>query len=278
MRNAALRAVGRLLRAVPDSMPGKTRIAGAFLAPFGKGPAVVEGDFGLVYHCPSLAEPIARGIAAEGLYERATHRALCSRLPENGVFLDIGANIGAISLPVARARPAAKVFAIEASPAIAGHLAANITLNHVENVTVLNLFASAEDGGETEFFEAPDEKFGMGSAGAQFGSAPVMLPERSVDAMIADRTLLPPDVIKLDIEGGEYAALQGCRALLESPHRPRAVIFEFADWAEARIGLSPGASQELMLSHGYRLSDLARPELAFTEPMRTGAAMVLALA
>jgi hypothetical protein len=41
----------------------------------------------------------------------------------------------------------------------------------------------------------------------------------SLDTLLADGQLDPPDVIKLDVEGAEYEALRGGRDLLEA-HRP----------------------------------------------------------
>lgn len=277
MRDTIVRAIGRLLRLIPASMPGKYRLADAMLAPLGRGPAVVKGAFDLLYHCPSLAEPIVRGIVRDGLYEPATHAALCAHLPPQGVFLDIGANIGALCLPVARARPDCRVYAIEASPTIAANLSRNIATNSQANVIAFNMFIGATDGATTEFYNAPSEKFGMGSAGAQFGAEATVLPVRTIDAMLAEGKLPPPDVIKLDIEGAEYLALKGGESLLSSPRPPRAVIFEFADWAERRLGLAIGASQTFLMERGYRLYDVARPKVELQQPVRAGTAMLLAI-
>jgi Methyltransferase FkbM domain len=42
------------------------------------------------------------------------------------------------------------------------------------------------------------------------------------------------DVIKIDVEGAEKGVLHGAQRLLAS-ERPPIIVFEFADWAEARI-------------------------------------------
>ena len=277
MRNAIIEAGSDLLGKLPSKFRGRTRMMNALIGMLGAGPAILRGKYDLSYIVPSLAEPIARGIISDGYYEPVTHAAILEFLPSDGTFLDIGANIGAISLPVAQARARAKVFAIEASPTIYPILTANVARNALTNVCALNFFAGKDDGGDTMFFEAPGSKFGMGSAGPQFGGGGIHLPVHSIDALLARGDLDLPDVIKIDIEGAEYLALSGGASLLASDRRPRAVIFEFNDWAEKRLGLAPGASQELMLSFGYELYDLSDRTKRILEPARRGALMVLAL-
>lgn len=249
----------------------------ALIGLFGAGPAMLRGRFDITYFVPSLAEPIARGILSDGLYEPMTHAAILEFLPLDGTFLDIGANIGAISLPIAIVRPLASVIAIEASPTIYPVFTANIAQNELTNINALNFFVGKSDGADTMFYEAPGSKFGMGSAGAQFGAGGIHLPVHSIDALLARGDLCAPDVIKIDIEGAEYLALSGSASLLASDRRPRAVIFEFNDWAEERLGLMPGASQELMLSFGYKLYDLSDRAKRILEPVRRGALMVIAV-
>ena len=53
-----------------------------------------------------------------------------------------------------------------------------------------------------------------------------------------------PDLVKLDIEGGEVAALRSASALLRR-HRPRLIVEVHSQEAEAECG-------DLLLSHGYR--------------------------
>jgi len=58
-------------------------------------------------------------------------------------------------------------------------------------------------------------------------------------------------------------------------------VFEFADWAEARIpGQQPGDAQAFLLASGYRLFRLERGGRIGEEllaPMRRGTAMLLAV-
>ena len=143
----------------------------------------------------------------------------------------------------------------------------------------MSCVAGATDGQLVAFYRAPDHCFGMGSLGPQFG-APTMLEQRSLDSILADLHVDHADVIKIDVEGAELNVLQGARQLLAS-ERPPVIIFEFCDWAEARIhGQQPGDAQAFLLGNGYRLFYLekgGRKGQELFAPMRHGFSMLLAV-
>jgi hypothetical protein len=69
------------LRAVPD-MPGKLRMARLTLRPYRKMKSVSMPDrFGNTLSCPSLEEPIAVAVFANGVYEPDTVAGILSRFP-----------------------------------------------------------------------------------------------------------------------------------------------------------------------------------------------------
>ena len=69
------------LRAIPE-MRGKLRIARFALRPFRKMKSVRMPDrFGNTLCCPSLEEPIAVAIFANGVYEPDTVAGILSRIP-----------------------------------------------------------------------------------------------------------------------------------------------------------------------------------------------------
>jgi hypothetical protein len=103
-RQQAFHLARLLCQAIPN-MPGKLQIARFALRPFRKMESACMPDrFGNTLCCPSLEEPIAVAIFANGIYEPDTVAGILSRIPRNGVFVDVGANIGAIALPIARQR------------------------------------------------------------------------------------------------------------------------------------------------------------------------------
>jgi FkbM family methyltransferase len=208
-----------------------------------------------------------------GSYERETQEAVLAHLPKGGTLVDVGANIGAISIPIAKARPDARIVSVEASPSVFNSLSRNIAANGVINITPICQLVGADER-SADFYPAPTSHFGMGSVGPQFGSTPISLQQDTLDNILSSRGLPIPDVIKIDVEGAELSVLQGTRRLLSSSNPP-VIIFEFCDWAEERIGQRAGCSQDFLLTHGYELRDLksGRP---IVEPLRSGFTMIIA--
>jgi FkbM family methyltransferase len=274
-------AIRCLVRAIPGGLPGKLRLARLAMWPYrARRPIRISDRFGNALWCPSVVEPIATSLFACGVYEPDTLAAILARLKPGGVYLDVGANIGALALPVAALRPDTQVVCVEADPDIAAMLRRNVLENGLPNITVVELLAGAETNLAVPFYRAPGHKFGMGSIGAQFSALPISIPQRSLDDILDELGLTKIDVVKLDIEGAELGALRGLARRLADRCVPN-VIFEFMDWAEARItGQKPGDAQKYMLSHGYRLFRIA-PDGARATALETalteGSAMILAL-
>jgi len=273
--------IRRVVRAVPDRLRGKTRLARVALRPFLKDRmARIPDKFGNVLHLPSLEEPISVGLFAFGVYEPDTLWAILRHLPSSGVFVDVGANIGALALPVAAYRPDARIICIEADPEIISLLQRNVTENGRLNMEIVHCLAGPVDDPQVSFYRAPAARFGMGSIGPQFGAPPVKLAQRTLDEVLDKLAVDDVDVVKLDIEGAEFGAFQGLSRRLTSRRRP-AIVFEFADWAETRIDdQAAGSAQQFLLSLGYSLFRLTRRGKSgerLARPITTGSAMILAL-
>jgi FkbM family methyltransferase len=281
MVEAAITTLSGVLWLIPDRLPGKIRLGRMLLRPFrSQAPAVLKDRAGCIYVMPSYAEPTALHTFTFGAYEQNTQEVILNFLPETGTFIDVGANIGTLAIPIANARPWASVICIEADLNIHRFLQENLNRNGCERVQVVSCVAGATDGQLVAFYRAPDDKFGMGSLGPQFCNVPIMLQQQSLDNMLTRMDIYQVDVIKIDVEGAEVGVLHGAQRLLAS-ERPPTVVFEFADWAEARIaGQQPGDAQELLLASGYRLFRLERGGGVGEEllaPMRRGFGMLLAV-
>ena len=101
----------------------------------------------------SEISPVARMILS-GSYEPYT---VCVQrlLPENGVFVDIGANVGWFSLIAAqRVGPRGKVYAFEPHPDVYPLLVKNIKVNGFENVIIPIRKAVSSANGNATFYSA----------------------------------------------------------------------------------------------------------------------------
>lgn len=160
-----------------------------------------------------------------GIYERAKQEAIADEIRPESVFYDIGANVGFYSLLASSLVGRGKIFAFEPVPRNIEYLKKHLALNRITNVEVLPLAVSDTVG--TASFEVERSGF-MGHLAhlphirqiACQGATTVST--TTLDCLLAQGRILPPDCIKMDIEGAELAALRGARECILR-HRP--VIF-----------------------------------------------------
>jgi FkbM family methyltransferase len=154
-----------------------------------------------------------------GTYEPELQAALKELIPPGAVIFDVGANIGYVSLLLAKAAgPAGKVFAFEALPANVAQLRRNVALNgYQERITVIPA-AVTQAAGEVTFLVHASGGMGKvsGSAGRveEAYQDSITVDGLSLDEFVFGQGNPPPQGIKMDIEGGEVLALPGMRRLL----------------------------------------------------------------
>lgn len=236
----------------------------------------VKGKSGCEYLLPNLVETISFEIFINGIYEEVTSAYFTDRLPNGGVFLDLGANIGTITIPLRKKREDARIVCVEAAPWLYGYLLDNLDRNNFPDVRTVNKALYSKDNEILNFF-SPDEKFGKGSLSPVFTKEGVKVTTITLDTLVREAGLSVVDMIKIDVEGYEYHVFKGGSALLSSPNAPD-ILFEFADWAEAAAGLQKGSAQELLKNYGYSLFEFDdKGQLhALKDIMPAGTAMLLA--
>ncbi|MGN6436122.1 MAG: FkbM family methyltransferase [Agriterribacter sp.] len=212
---------------------------------------LVHGKYNCHYMLPNLTENISFDIFIDGIYEKTTSDFLSKKIPSNGVFLDLGANIGAIALPLLKGRPDIKLVGVEASPWVFKYLQKNVRLNNFENLTLINKALFHEDDKELKFY-SPTDKFGKGSLSPVFTQNAEIIKTITIDSIVAEQKLAKVDFIKIDVEGYEYHSFRGGCKLLSGKHAPD-IVFEFVDWAERGAGLECGSAQSLLIDYGYTL-------------------------
>jgi len=162
-----------------------------------------------------------------GTYEPALQQALADFLRPGQTVYDCGANIGYLSLLAARQVGLdGRVFAFEALPANRERLQADLALNAEGQPVEVVAKAVAASSGSLEFLVHASG--GMGKLAGSAGRDEAYTQRIQVDAIALDDFAYglghpAPDLIKLDIEGGEGAALQGMPRLLAEA-RPRLLI------------------------------------------------------
>ena len=150
-----------------------------------------------------------------GSYEHEKQLRLQAAVRPGHVFYDVGANVGFYSLLGSVLTGASgKVYSFEPVESNLCFLREHLNLNHVSNCTILQAAVSSSDG-YAEFEAGPSPQMGR-LAHAKDNTMTVRT--IAIDSLVARAELPPPDVIKCDIEGGEYDALIGARQTLERFH------------------------------------------------------------
>ncbi len=187
--------------------------------------------------------------------ERAILR---ERLPDDGVFLDIGANIGAYTLfAAAVTSPRARIVAVEPQPDVFDRLIYNIGQNPFGTVKAIAC-AIADKAGEVTLFIDPRNR-GESSVkivGANQGSE-IRVPAMTLLGLCQSEGITRIDAIKLDVEGAEDIILEPFLRAAPEALRPRVVLVE--DGTEQwQIDLP-----KLLEGYGYRRLAKTRLNLIF---------------
>lgn len=123
----------------------------------------------------------------------------------NSVFLDIGANIGTIT--VAMAKTVKKVYAFEPIPDNLALLNENVRLNNLTNVEVHPVALGSKFG-----------KVSMETDSGESGGFSIR-GEGDIELVTLDSVHTAPTFMKIDVEGHELEVLKGGRKTIES-HKP----------------------------------------------------------
>jgi FkbM family methyltransferase len=153
-----------------------------------------------------------------GTYEPELQAALRSLVHPGAIVYDVGANIGYVSLLLAKASGEnGHVYAFEALPENVERWHKNVALNGMG--ARLSLFAGAVTGSAGPVRFLVHASGGMGKAAGSAGRADkyqseLTVPGISLDEFVYGQGNPPPQVVKMDIEGGEVLALPGMRRIL----------------------------------------------------------------
>jgi FkbM family methyltransferase len=157
-----------------------------------------------------------------GTYEPELQSAVMEMVEPEMVAYDVGANIGYISILLARrAGEKGRVLAFEALPANLERLRQNLALNDMGAQVRVVEAAVMDHSGPAQFLVGPSGGMGKaaGSAGRQTeDKQAISVTGLALDDFVHAQGNPAPQVVKMDIEGGELLALPGMRRLLRETH------------------------------------------------------------
>jgi FkbM family methyltransferase len=205
-----------------------------------------------------LREAIDFSIFFSGYFQKWSVLEVCNCLPEDGIFLDIGANRGAISFHVARKLPKTRIYSIEPVQEMIAKMNRTLDLNPEFRKTVhlVNaFFTSAEKIRENQIpsdVDASWNLFGDVSYNELTGATSMKM-DRSIattlDEFVVQAKINRLDVIKVDVDGYEVDVLEGARNTLER-HHPL-VVLEWAPYAQTQRTNDPLALVDFLSEMQY---------------------------
>jgi FkbM family methyltransferase len=184
-----------------------------------------------------------------GTYELPTTRFMRRFLKQGNVALDVGANIGYISLLFSQCvGEHGTVLSLEPEQANFRALSEHIRMNNASNIVALQEAASTQAG--TMKLYLFDDNYGAhslvtGGGGQHFTEVAT----DTLDNIVQRHGLSTIHLIKIDIEGAELEALQGMSQILKT-HRP-VLILEMNEEAQQQRNSSTQVLKDILHEHGY---------------------------
>jgi len=207
--------------------------------------------------CCDLAEHMGSQIFFRGAYSGGQLKILRRLLDQDSVFVDAGANQGEFTVCAASVIADGTVHAFEPVPNVRQHLERNLEANGFTNVVIQSVGLSDASADEVPIYGA-DSTFHDGTQHIGLptlfrvsgrSEALALIALRRLDDVLPDHQRV--NVIKIDVEGAEWAVLKGAEATI-ARERP-AIIFEANEETYEAAGYSMSDVFEWMRARGYDL-------------------------
>lgn len=184
-----------------------------------------------------------------GAFEKNDFPMLLKIVDNDSTFFDIGANIGWVSMNVAKMKKNIRIFAFEPIKQSFAYLKQNIRINSIKNFKAFN-FGFSDEKKELPFYFNPEDS---GSASAANLSESLKVKRitcslKKLDDFIL-KTNINIDCIKCDVEGGELFVLQGAIKTLEK-QKPMIFVEMLRKWT-LKFNYNPNITIALLKKLGY---------------------------
>jgi FkbM family methyltransferase len=246
--------------------PGKLRVVNylhgifrnqiRFIGPNGTLLQIVPKDF------------ISRKIIVENIYEPQSLALTLALLKDaEGIFLDVGANIGLYTSIVAKSYPHKQVISIEPEENNFKVLAQNVAKNESGNqVTILNIAVGecvkliqlecpvANNNGTYRVVTKP----GTETLKTKF------YPMFDLDTVLKNLAVKRIAVMKIDIEGYEMEAFKGMD--WSAAYKPQNIVMEYSDYVN-RTGTSAEEMLDYLTDKGYSAFTIEKRPYSKGDPL-----------
>jgi FkbM family methyltransferase len=247
----------RLLRPAPLRRAANAILLSIVPETIRLGPAVVHLN---------PTDPVVSGALTLRVFERAELAFFASRCRERMRVVDVGANVGvytALAMHLAGAN--GTVVAIEPHAESRRFLRLTIEANAGTKapVHVFDCAASDHEGTAPLFFNPhnkADNRLYRSEATPSAQSASVQL--RTIDGMLDEFGLHAIDILKIDVQGGELAAITGAQKTIRNSPGMMLLSEFWPDGIRQAAGCAPERYLALLEKLGLALFELKRGRLA----------------
>lgn len=186
-----------------------------------------------IWYSLDLSEGIDLSIFLFGNFQQHVFNKKWLKLPENPVIIDVGANIGHMSLTYAKLFPDALVYAFEPTDYAVAKLQANLGLNQTLASRIEAVKAFLSDQSEQSPSITAYASWKIAGHASNESTHPIHLgtakdskdtPAMTLDDFVRQRHLPSVDFIKIDTDGHEIKVLSGARETIAQYHP--IVLFE----------------------------------------------------
>ena len=206
-------------------------------------------------------------LASESIYVHGTCARYVTLLLQSAkasfkTFIDVGANIGSVTIPVARGFEG-KVLSIEPSRANFSLLEENIALNALNNPQIdCQRVAIGDQPGQLPLYHSStntgDHRLSAGPQESQRESE--MVDVVTLDSLIIGKSeFQPPYLIKIDVQGYEAKVLASASALLQ---KPCLIIAEFWPYGLRVAGSPISEFAALVAKHNLTVYEISEERVA----------------
>lgn len=159
-------------------------------------------------------------IVKDGVYEPEVTKALLLSLEGKNepIVLDVGANIGLISINILEVLPNCKIYAFEPGPHQNSLFSKTIEYNQLKNIELSALALSNEIGSASFHVHSTEDASGDGffDTGRAGKTKKINVETTILDSWWKIKNQPKVDLIKMDTEGAELFILEGGKELLET--------------------------------------------------------------
>lgn len=170
----------------------------------------------------------------------------------DGDIIDVGANIGVVSIFLAKRFPNRIIHSFEPAPITFQALQTNTALNFCKNIVPMQCAISDSDG-ELTFNAHPISR--ATNKIASEGDFLITVPSMTLDSYVQSKAIERISLLKVDVEGYEALVFGGAQRILER-QQAKVIYYEVCPENAHKTGFDPALATRMLQEQGYDIFEL----------------------